>query len=98
MNVNETLERLQAQLGRAMQESSLQKAITTSTGIVNYDLQRPAKNLYPVITPLRNRIPRVMGNGGTATNWKEIAAITGSGVSSMPWIPEGQRSARMTYT
>lgn len=46
-----------------------------STGLVYYDLQAPAKKLYPVITPLRNRIPRVGGDGGTASNWKAITQI-----------------------
>ena len=77
---------------------SLQKALTTSSGLINYDLQAPAKNLYPVITPLRNRIPRVSGQGGTATNWKAIMGLTGSGVKSMPWVAEGQRSGRMNYS
>lgn len=55
------------------------KATTTgiaqSTGIVNYDLEPYAKTLYPVITPLRNSIPRARGNGDTATRWKAITAI-----------------------
>lgn len=74
------------------------KSITTSTGLVAYDLQAPAKNLYPVNTPLRNRIPRVPGGIGTATNWKVIQAITGSGFDAMGWVAEGQRTGRMSYT
>ncbi|MBS0200295.1 MAG: hypothetical protein JSR70_07565 [Proteobacteria bacterium] len=41
---------------------------------------------------------RVRGQGGIATNWRQVSAITGSGVKSMPWVPEGQRSGRMSYT
>jgi hypothetical protein len=96
-SIQETLEllkKIQSNVGG----DTLQKALTTSSGIVNYDLQAPAKNLYPVITPLRNRIPRVPGQGGTATNWKAIMALVGSGVKSMPWVPEGQRSGRMSYS
>jgi hypothetical protein len=74
------------------------KSITTATGLVAYDLQAPAKNLYPVITPIRNRLPRVAGNGGTATHWVAVNAIIGSGVSSMGWVPEGQRSGPMSYS
>ncbi len=77
---------------------TLRKSVTTGTGLVGYDLQAPAKNLYPVLTPLRNAIPRVPGETGTATNWRVVSAITGSGYSAMPWVPEGQRSARMSYT
>jgi hypothetical protein len=80
----------------------LEKAETVATaqGLVAYDLEAPSKNLYPVLTPLRNRIPRrTRGAGaGDGAHWKEVSAITGGGVSSMPWIPEGQRAARMSLT
>ncbi|MGB8422187.1 hypothetical protein [Paraburkholderia sp.] len=76
---------------------ALNKTITTSNQLVAYDLQAPAKNLYPVVTPLRNKIPRVKGNGGVATNWRTVKSIVGSGYDSSPWIPEGQRSGRMSY-
>lgn len=71
---------------------------TTGTGLVAYDLQAPAKNLYPVSTPIRNRIPRVGGGAGTATNWRQVSAIAGSGYDSMGWVPEGVRSGVMSYT
>lgn len=76
------------------------QTVTLASGLVAYDLQAPAKNLYPVLTPIRNRIPRrVRGMGaGDAAHWKEVSAITGSGVASMGWVPEGQRSARMSIT
>lgn len=76
----------------------LTKSITTGTGLVAYDLQAPAKNLYPVVTPLRNRIPRVGGGIGTATNWKSVNAIVGSGFDNSGWVPEGQRSGTMSYS
>ena len=63
-----------------------------------FDLQAPAKNLYPVATPFRNRLPRVGGGTGTATNWKVIQAILGSGFDAMGWVAEGQRSGAMSYT
>ena len=73
----------------------LAKAVTTSQGLTFYDLQAPAKNLYPVITKLRNMTPRVSrpAGYGTACNWKVVQAITGSGYDAMGWIPEGQRSS-----
>lgn len=74
------------------------KSITQATGLVAYDLQAPAKNLYPVATPIRNKLPRVPGGTGVATNWRVVSAITGSGVDTMGWVPEGQRSGRMSYT
>ena len=77
----------------------LAKNVTISTGLTAYDLQAPAKNLYPTITPLRNSIPRVGRlNPGNAAHWRSIFATTGSGFDSMGWVPEGQRSASMSYS
>jgi hypothetical protein len=74
------------------------KAISTATGLIAYDLQAPAKNLYPTATPLRNMIPRVAGGVGTATNWRQVSAITGSGFDNIGSVPEGQRAGQMSYT
>src|SRR5580658_5766434 len=73
------------------------KTISTGTGLVAYDLQAPAKNLYPFVTPIRNVLPRIGGGTGTATNWRQVNAIIGSGWDAMGWVPEGQRSGRMSY-
>lgn len=89
----DTLDLIKAAYG-----NDISKSITTATGLVAYDLQAPAKNLYPVFTPLRNRIPRVPGGVGVATNWKVISSIVGSGFDNTGWIPEGQRSGTMSYT
>jgi len=90
----DTLALVKAALGA----DDISKSITTANGLVAYDLQAPAKNLYPVFTPLRNRIPRVAGGKGVATNWKVISSIVGSGFDNGAWIPEGQRSGRMSYS
>lgn len=66
------------------------------TGLVNYDLQAPAKLLYPIITPLRNRIPRVGANGGTATHWKSITSI--NSLNTHAGVTEGQRGGAVTPT
>jgi len=92
----QTLELLKAALGNPSAE--LAKSITTATGLVPFDLQAPAKNLYPVNTPIRNRLPRVGGGMGTATNWKQITTVAGSGYDAMGWVAEGQRTGRMNYT
>lgn len=69
----------------------INKAFTQATGLVNYDLEGPAKLLYPVLTPLRNRIPRVKANGGTATNWKQVTAVN---ISKIRFgVSEGNRNA-----
>jgi hypothetical protein len=75
---------------------SLAKAYTQGLGLVAYDLQAPALNLYPVLTPLRNKIPRVMGSGGTATNWKAITGINTT--NTRAGVSEGQRGAIITTT
>ena len=94
----ETLAMIKAAFADTGARDNLAKTVTTSTGLVPYDLQAPSKNLYPVATPLRNVIPRVSGGVGLATHWVSITSITGSGYDSMGWVPEGQRSARMSYT
>jgi hypothetical protein len=76
----------------------LEKSISTATGLVAYDLQAPAKNLYPTSTPLRNRVPRVSGAGGTATNWRQVSSLIGSGYDSIGWVAEGQRAGQMSYS
>ena len=99
MNItSETMALMKAALKNST--ADLAKAVATAQGLTYYDLQAPAKNLYPVITKLRNMTPRVArpAGYGTACNWKVVSAITGSGFDSMGWIPEGQRSAAMSYT
>lgn len=75
--------------------------VTLATGLVAYDLEAPAKNLYPVLTPIRNSIPRATrGSGaGDAAHWKQIDAIAGNSVAGIiGWVPEGQRAGRMSIT
>ena len=82
-----------------LMKDSLAKNVTISTGLTAFDLQAPAKNLYPTITPLRNSIARVGRlNPGNAAHWRSIFATTGSGFDAMGWVPEGQRSASMSYS
>jgi hypothetical protein len=92
----ETLALMKTALGKS--DDTIAKTVSQASNITAYDLQAPSKNLYPVNTPIRNRLPRVSGNGGTATNWKAIQGITGSGFDSMGWVAEGQRTGRMSYS
>lgn len=91
----ETLQKAKDALSKA--DDALTKTVSTATGLVAFDLQAPSKNLYPVNTPIRNRLPRVGGGTGTATNWRAVKAILGSGFDAMGWVPEGQRTGRMSY-
>lgn len=85
-------------MSAGVSQAEIERSITTQTGLVAYDLQAPAKNLYPVYTPIRNKLPRVNGGTGVATNWKSVTGIQGSTYNATGWVPEGQRSARMSYT
>jgi hypothetical protein len=92
----ESLELLKGAL--AQPNDALAKSISTASGLLAYDLQAPAKNLYPFVTPIRNVMPRVGGGTGSATNWRQVSAIIGSGFDAMGWVPEGQRSGQMSYS
>lgn len=74
----------------------LNKAVSQATGLTYYDLQAPAKNLFPVITPLRNKIARVRGNGDIATRWKVVTAINTGKLRG--GVPEGKRNGSVSTT
>lgn len=77
------------------------EVVTTAANLVAINLEAPAKNLYPVLTPLRNAIPRMTKSvgAGLAAQWREVSAINGySGLPASPWLREGQRGARMQIT
>jgi hypothetical protein len=78
-----------------LMKESLAKNVTLSTGLSAYDLQAPAKNLYPVVTPLRNSLPRVgRPNPGDAARWRTITSVLGSGYDAMGWDGCPKASAR----
>lgn len=64
----------------ALAKSWTQSASAT-TGLTMYDLEAPAKLLYPVLTPLRNSIPRDFSGLGIQANWKAITGINISQIS-----------------
>jgi hypothetical protein len=75
-----------------------QAQISGAPGNLNaFDLRGPALQLYPVITPLRNRLPRqVSDRGDLATRWKAI-----TGVNTLNFelgVAQGRRSAEMSVT
>ena len=67
---------------------------TAVTGINYYDLELGAKTLVPVITPLRNRIPRTSGKGGIQANWRGIVGINTANVGAA--IADGIRNQFVT--
>lgn len=88
MSTQQTIDLLKAMQPTQLAED-IAKSFSQATGLVFYDLQPAAKTLYPVLTPLRNAIPRTRANGGTATNWKQITKVN---VNNMrPGVSEGNR-------
>lgn len=98
----DTIALMKEALAKAMPATSedLAKAFTQSnsatTGLTYYDLQAPALTLYPVITPLRNKLPRVTGGRGIQANWKAITVINANNISV--GVSEGNRGGVLSTT
>ena len=67
-----------------------------TTGMNFYNLEPGAKFLYPVLTPLRNMIPRVSGKGGVQANWRAITNINATGLRV--GVSDGNRGGMMAVT
>jgi len=97
IQMNELIAQVRKAFGEGNTNPDLRKdTVTVGSGLINYDLQAPAKNLYPINTPLRNRMPRVKGNGDKTTNWKAVTGLVGSGFDAIAYVAEGQRSGVMS--
>lgn len=96
-DTNATLQLVKDAMAKA-DPTILHKAWTQSgsatSGITAYDLEAPAKKLYPVITPLRNMIPRVSGKGGIQANWRAVTGINTTNIN--PGVSQGNRSRVIT--
>lgn len=95
-NTQETLALLKAAQGAPNSElaKAWTQSATATSGITAYDLEAPAKQLYPVITPLRNEIPRVSGKGGIQANWRAVTGLNTAGVRA--GVSGGNRGAVVT--
>lgn len=80
-----------------MTKSALQKASTydIGDGLHRYNLEEPAKHLYPVDTPVRNMLPRARGVGD-ATRWRAITGIASGQL--LNWVGEGERAPELSVT
>jgi len=67
-------------LMQQMDKSTFAQPGSATSGINYYDLELGAKFLYPVLTPLRNEIPRVSGKGGIQANWRAVTGVNTSGL------------------
>jgi hypothetical protein len=69
---------------------------SATDGLNYYDLELGAKFVYPVLTPLRNEIPRVSGKGGIQANWRAVTGINTSGLRV--GVSPGHRNAFQAIT
>jgi hypothetical protein len=97
-NVQETLALLktaQSASSEAILKNFTQPGSAT-TGLQAYDLEAPSKKLYPVMTPIRNMVPRVGGGIAIQANWK---AITGINTAALRMgVSEGKRGGQVTHS
>lgn len=93
---------MKASLAKGLDSAELAKSgINLASGLTWYDLRSPALLQMPVLTPLRDKLPRKQrANPGSAANWKVIpnSGVTPSGYPSIGFVPEGQRSGFMSVT
>ena len=76
-------------------KSFTQPASATS-GLQYYNLQAPALNLFPVLTPLRNTVPRLGGGFAIQANWKAFTAINNTNMRA--GLAEGARAGVIGQT
>src|SRR6266511_3395075 len=74
------LEQLKASMADLGKDLTLTSPL--STGLIPYDLEAPAKLLTPRPTPLRNRLPRLPGQG-TTREFRRILGFTGTGTGGV---------------
>lgn len=101
MSATESLDLMRDALAKAIDDGTLAKATfnqpsTTTTGLQTYNLEAPAKNLVPWLTPLRNQIPRVGGGFAIGANWKAVTGYNTTQLSA--GIVEGRRGALIDYS
>lgn len=63
-----------------LEKSTFSESTSPTSGLTFYDLELGAKFLYPLLTPLRNMIPRASGKGGIQASWRGVTAINTSGL------------------
>src|SRR5258708_711521 len=66
--------------GTGLEKSTFAQNASAISGLTFYDLEVGAKLLFPVLTPLRNMIPRVSGKGGIQAAWRAVTGINTTGM------------------
>lgn len=97
-NTDETLALVKAAREKAVEDiaKNFTQPGSSTAGIQGYDLEGPSKKLYPVLSPLRNSIPRVGGGFAIQANWKAITGINTTRVRA--GVSEGQRGGQISHT
>src|SRR5579884_4021880 len=66
--------------GDPLAKTTFAQSGSPTCGLTYYDLETGAKFVYPLLTPLRNEIPRVSGKGGVQANWRAVTGINTTGL------------------
>jgi hypothetical protein len=66
--------------GDPLAKSTFSESTSPTSGLTYYDLETGAKFVYPMLTPLRNEIPRVSGKGGIQANWRAVTGVNTTGL------------------
>jgi len=75
------MSQVQQALGELGKNINLTVPLSAATqGLVPYDLVNPSRLIYPVYSPLRNKLPRVQGQG-TSRRVNAVTGISGSKTS-----------------
>jgi hypothetical protein len=69
---------------------------SATSGLAEYNLEQGAKLIYPIDTPLRNMIPRVVGSAGVQANWRSITAVNPNAENI--GVSEGNRGGYNSFT
>lgn len=81
-------------------QGNISKAMTqptsATTGLQAYNLEPAAKRTYPVLTPMRNKIPRRTGGYAIQANWKAITGVNPNRVRA--GVSEGNRGGVIGHT
>lgn len=87
-------------LVRRARQADIMRGINLSTGFIGYDLHTPAQVVQPVMTPVVNTLPRVMGPGIDVHHFKSITSFGWQGNGSIipGVVDENATPTEPTYT
>ena len=99
MNPNVTAETLEIMKGvwkNDVNKAGWTQAGSATSGLTEYSLDPVIGHLYPVLTPLRDMIPRKVGGKGIQANWRAITGVNTSNAGA--GISQGNRGVVMAHT